>query len=185
MELLEMTTMRRLMILILVLIVLCGVIGGWAYSRGGQSKNTKGSGNGLETACVHPGYGEFNSHILSLAEENVSLHVGESTEISGTVEGKAFFVGNETCHYSGNVTLRAYLGPGYPKDSWGYMSGKLKSVEGLKVKITSGELRLEPNETVGFRVEITPQKSGTYYLYIVASGGKGWKSWDVIEVEVR
>ncbi len=184
MELLEMTTMRRFMILILVLIVLCGVIGGWAYSRDGQSKNAKGSGHGLETACVHPGYGEFNSHILSLAEENVSLHVGESTEISGTVEGKAFFVGNETCHYSGNVTLRAYLGPGYPKDSWGYMSGKLKSVEGLKVEITPSKAVLNPGKSVSFILKVTPDRTGTYYLYVVALSDAGWRSWAVVKVNV-
>ncbi len=176
--------MRRFMILILVLIVLCGAIGGWAYSRGGQSKNANGSGHGLETTCVHPGYGELNTHVLNLAEENVSLHVGESAEISGTVEGKAFFVGNETCHYSGNVTLRAYLGPEFSKDSWSYMSGELKGIEGLKVKISPARMALAPGKNAPFTLKVTPERVGTYYLYVVAISDAGWKSWTLVRVNV-
>ncbi|WP_457742596.1 hypothetical protein [Thermococcus sp.] len=180
--------MRRLVILVLVLIVLFGTICEWAYSREGHSENAKNgdddSGYGLETACVHPGYGELNAHVLSLAKRSVSLHVGESAKIGGTVEGRVFLVGNETCYYSGNVTLRAYSGPEFSKDSWSYMAGKLSKVKGLAVKITPRELHLKPNETLEFQVGVIAQKEGTYYLYIVAFGEKGWKSWDVIEVEV-
>jgi len=179
--------MRNLMILILVIVVVGGAIGGWAYLGDGQSnaKNVNSSsGYELETACVHPGYGEFNAHVLSLAEKSVSLHVGESAEISGTVEGRAFFTGNETCYYLGNVTLRAYLGPKLPKDSWNYMSGKLRGVNGLKIVISPARIALAPGKSVPFIVKITAERAGTYYLYVVALSNAGWRSWAVVRVTV-
>ena len=180
--------MMSVMVSLLVLIVLCGVAGGWIHSRSGHSKNVKNwsddSRHGIETACIHPGYGEFNAHVLDLREENVSLHVGESAEISGTVEGKAFFVGNKTCHYSGDVTLKAYLGPEYAKGSWSYMSGELKSVEGLKVEITPSKTILNPGKSMPFTLKVTPKRTGTYYLYVVALSDAGWKSWTLVRVNV-
>lgn len=169
--------MKRLMILILVIIVLGGVTGGLAYLRASH-KNEEG------TSCIYPGYGEMNARVLNLAKENVSLHVGESAKISGTIEGKAFLVGEESCHYSGHITLRAYLGPEASKDSWSYMSGKLKDVEGLKVEISPSETTLTPGESAAFTLKVTPESAGTYYLYIVATSDAGWKSWEVVRVNV-
>lgn len=173
----EAPTMRRLMILILVLIVLSGVAGGMAYLQASH-KNDEG------TSCIYPGYGEMNARVLNLVGENVSLHVGESAEISGTVEGKAFLVDDETCHYSGHITLQAYLGPDVSKDSWSYMRGKLRDVEGLKVEISPSETTLTPGESVAFTLKVKPESAGTYYLYIVATSDTGWKSWEVIRVNV-
>ncbi len=114
----------------------------------------------------------------------MSLHVGESAKISGTVEGKAFFVGNKTCHYSGNVTLRTYLEPEFSKDSWSYMSGELKRVEGLKVEITPSKTILNPGKSMPFTLKVTPERAGTYYLYVVALSDAGWKSWTLVRVNV-
>ena len=169
--------MKRLMILILVIIVLGGVTGGLAYLQASH-KNNEG------TSCIYPGYGEMNSHVLNLGKENVSLRVGESAKISGTVEGKAFLVGEKTCHYSGHLTLRAYLGPFVSRNSWSYISEKLRDVEGLKVEINPSEIALSPGKSVAFTLKVTPESAGAYYLYVVATSGRGWKSWDVIEIEV-
>jgi len=168
-------------LLLLFLVVVMMIIVGKSLSM--PEKTSKNDDVSMQK-CMHPGYGDFNTHSIKLNKREIIVRTGEQIEVKGNITGKAFHVGNETCYYDGNVTLNAYTGPKISKDSWSYASGKLREVKGLNVKITPGELRLKPNETVEFRVEITPQKSGTYYLYIVASGGKGWKSWDVIEVEV-
>ncbi|NJE60295.1 hypothetical protein [Thermococcus sp. 21S7] len=176
--------MRGFMSVMLVLIVIGIAVAGWFYSPEGSviSGNSREHNSGGD--CVHPGYGELNAHVLNLTEENVSLHVGESAEITGAVEGKAFFVGNETCQYSGNATLRAYLGPEYTKDSWSYVSGKLRSVEGLKVRIDPSGIALEPGKTVPFTLKVTPERTGTYYLYAVAFSDAGWRSWAVVRINV-
>ncbi|ASJ12988.1 hypothetical protein [Thermococcus thioreducens] len=138
----------------------------------------------LVFSCVPPGYGEFSSNLIFLDKTVITLKPGKTVTLIGVLTGKAFHVGNETCYYDGNVTLRAYLGPKTSKSAWSYIGEKLTKVEGLDVKIDPQKLCLKPNERAEFKIEITPQKAGTYYLYIVAVGENGWKSWDVIEVEV-
>lgn len=143
----------------------------------------------IEPECLHPGYGEINIHSIKLGEKKVIAHEGDKVVVRGNITGKEYHVGESggsknTCHYDGCVVLKAYLGPEAPKSSWSYMQRKLTEVEGLDIKITPQKFCLKPNETMEFQVEITPQKAGTYYLYIVAFGDKGWKSWDVIEVKV-
>jgi len=144
----------------------------------------QGETSELVFSCVSPGYGEFSSNLIFLNKTIITLKPRKTVTLSGVLTGKAFHVGNETCYYDGNVTLRAYLGPKTSKSAWSYTGERLTKVVGLDVKITPGELRLKSNERAEFKIEITPQKAGTYYLYIVAFGDKGWKSWDVIEVEV-
>ena len=144
----------------------------------------------VEPECLHPGYGEINIHSIKLGEKKVIAHEGDKVEVRGNIAGKEYHVGESggpknTCHYDGCVVLKGYLGPEASKSSWSYISGKLTEIEGLNVKITPQKFCLKANETIEFQVEVIAQKAGTYYLYIVAFGEKGWKSWDVIEVEVR
>ncbi|AIF69850.1 hypothetical protein PAP_07300 [Palaeococcus pacificus DY20341] len=144
----------------------------------------------VEPECLHPAYGELNIHSIRLSENEVMIHKGDKVVVRGNITGKEYHVGESggsknTCYYDGCVVLKAYLGPEASKSSWSYMQGKLTKVEGLDTKITPQKFCLKPNETIEFQVEVIAQKAGTYYLYIVAFGEKGWKSWDVIEVEVR
>jgi len=140
--------------------------------------------------CLYPGYGEFNAGSVTLDEKGVTASVGEKVEINGTIMGKMYNVGengksSHPCYYNGNVTLRAYLGPKISKSSWSYMSGKLRSVNGtMNITVEPSTVYLTANGTVTFTVKITPEKKGVYYLYIVAFGESGWKSWSFVEVDV-
>ena len=144
----------------------------------------------VEPECLHPEYGEINIRSIKLGEKKVIAHEGDKVVVRGNITGKKYHVGESggsknTYHYDGCVVLKAYLGPEISKSAWSYMAGKLSKVEGLTVKIIPSSFCLKPNETLEFQIEVTPQKEGSYYLYIVAFGEKGWKSWDVIELEVR
>ncbi|WP_456450630.1 hypothetical protein [Palaeococcus sp. (in: euryarchaeotes)] len=168
-----------------------------AYIRGDMDKKiiiqletSRTSNNTPIQGCMHPGYGEFNIDSIKLSKKEIIIHEGERVEVRGSITGKEYHVGEaggskNTCYYDGCVVLRAYLGPEASKSSWSYMSGKLTEIEGLNVKITPQKFCLKSNETIEFQVEVIAQKAGTYYLYIVAFGEKGWKSWDVIEIKVR
>ena len=164
--------------------------GRYSASQGESPPLESGNISKVEPGCMHPGYGELNIHSIKLDEKNVTIHRGDKAVITGIIAGKEYHVresdGPEnTCYYDGRVVLKAYLGPGASKDSWSYMQGKLGGVEGLEIKITPENFLLEPNETLKFQIEVSGQEEGVYHLYIVAFGGKGWKSWDVVEVNVR
>ena len=146
--------------------------------------------NTVRHECLRPGYGELNTHSLQLDKRKLTVSEGGHFVVSGNITGREYHVGKaggseSTCYYDGRVVLKAYLGPEDSKDSWSYMQGKLEGVEGLKIKIIPQEFLLKPNETIDFRVEVNVQKTGTYYLYIVALGGRGWKSWDVVEIDEK
>ncbi len=143
--------------------------------------------NTVRHECLRPGYGELNTHSLQLDKKKLIISEGRHFVIRGNITGREYHVGKtggseSTCYYDGHVVLKAYLGPEASKDSWSYMQGKLEDAKGLEIKITPQEFLLKPNETIDFRVEINVQKTGTYYLYIVALGEGGWKSWDVVEI---
>ncbi len=143
----------------------------------------------VEPECLHPGYGEINMHSIELSENELMIHKGDRAVVKGNITGKEYHVGEavgskNTCYYEGCVALKAYLDPEASKSSWSYMQRKLTKVEGLDIKIIPQKFCLKPNETMEFQVKINAQKAGTYYLYIVAIGDKGWKSWDVIKIEV-
>ncbi len=141
--------------------------------------------------CLHPGYGEFNAGSIELKEGKIKARVGEVVEVKGTITGKGYRVGESgkpgrACYYDGKVALRDYLGPNVSKSSWSYMSEKLKTVNGtMRVIVRPSIVYLSPNGTIDFRVKIVPEKKGVYYLYMVAFGEKGWKSWGFVEVDVN
>jgi hypothetical protein len=176
--------MKKSNALVLLLLLFLAVIGVAIVGRNLSMPEKTSNDNTSMQKCMHPAYGEFNTKLIKLSKRKIVVHAGEQAEVKGNITGKEYQVGAATCYYDGNLTLKVYLGPKTPKDSWSYMAGKLSKVEGLTVKITPQKFWLKPNETLEFQVGIAPQKAGTYYLYIVAFGEKGWKSWDVIEVEV-
>ncbi len=180
------------LLLSLILIVIAGsvLIGGRHQSPSMEAHNGDKNASRVEPGCMHPGYGELNIHSIKLDEKNVTIHRGDKAVITGIIAGKEYHVreagGPEnTCYYDGRVVLKAYLGPGASKSSWSYMQGKLQGVEGLEIKITPENFLLKPNEALKFQIEVSGQEEGVYHLYIVAFGGKGWKSWDIVEVNVR
>ncbi|WP_297090285.1 hypothetical protein [Thermococcus sp.] len=155
-----------------------------------MGKLQKNPDNTVRHECLRPGYGELNTHSLQLDKKKLIISEGRHFVVRGHITGREYHVGEAggseiTCYYDGHVVLKAYLGPEASKDSWSYMQGKLTGVDGLDIKIIPQEFPLKPNETIDFRVEIHVQKTGTYYLYIVAFGEGGWKSWDVVEIDEK
>ncbi len=176
----------------LILIVISGslLIGGRHQSPSMEAHNGDKNASRVEPGCMHTAYGELNIHSIKLDEKNVTIHRGDKAVITGIIAGREYRVreaggSGNTYYYDGRVVLKAYLGPEASKDSWSYMQGKLEGVKGLEIKITPENFLLKPNETLKFQIEVSGQEKGVYPLYIVAFGGKGWKGWDVVEVNVR
>ncbi len=169
----------------LLLLLASGCIGG---PNGGTT---------TEPQAIHPGYGEFNAGNVLIGDgEVIRGHYGLVVPVNRTVTLKGIVFAREyrvssgngsgtTGYYLGKVELKAYLGDAVVSHAWSGLEPRLEPVSELKVKVTPERVEVEPEKNGTFEVRIdasgaTPGK--TYYLYIVAFGKEGWKGWAVVEV---
>ncbi len=95
--------------------------------------------------------------------------------IVGKVVEKPFTVASAILYYSGNVTIKVYLGLGSAesKNAWSWLSGRLTQVSCLTVEITPQAFVLNPNQTAVFSIHVKPEKLGEYHPCIVALKASG------------
>jgi|GEM_PF-882032 hypothetical protein len=146
--------------------------------------------------CVHPSYGEFNIHNIELMTKGVIIPPNKTVTVKGvifakeyTVKGmKGFEVVNETkCYYSGKVKLKAFIGEPNLGNAWRAIQRKLEETKELEIEIIPSEVEIFPQKNATFKIRISAknaEKGRTYYIYLVAFGEEGWKSWEVLEVKI-
>ncbi len=105
----------------------------------------------------------------------VNASVGKTAMIVGKVVEKPFTVASAILYYSGNVTIKVYLGLGSAesKNAWSWLSGRLTQVSGLTVEVTPQAFVLNPNQTAVFSIHVKPEKLGEYHPCIVALKASG------------
>ncbi|EHR78886.1 hypothetical protein OCC_07109 [Thermococcus litoralis DSM 5473] len=183
----------RLPWLILVLVV---VVAG-CLEMNETSKSTQSSSLESSFSCpvVHPGYGEFNANNLLfekldgkvLQTPAFLMPPNATIRIRGKLFAKEYKVGNITCYYAGKVKIKAFLGTPSMSGSWSHMAENLRDIENISVEITPRELFISPEKNATFEVEINTKNTHVgqnYYVYIVAFGESGWKSWGRIEIKI-
>ncbi|ASJ06039.1 hypothetical protein [Thermococcus pacificus] len=182
--------MRRTVLLALTIALMLPVSGCIGGPAGTATEPT-------ESRNIHPGYGEFNAGNVLIGDGEVMMdHYGLVIPVNRTAILKGIIFAREyrvssgngsdtTGYYGGKVELKAYLADIFVQYAWKALESGLKPVSELEVEITPETVEVKPGKNEAFEVKIDTSEvtlGKTYYLYIVAFGGDGWKGWAVVEV---
>ena len=150
-----------------------------------------------EVSCIRPGYGEFNAKniFFNLTDEHKRLEESlaflmppnNTIDVKGLLVAKKYTVNQKECYYEGNVEFKAFLGDSNFSNSWSFVQSRLRKVENISVEILPKETTISKNKNATFEIKIKTENvriGETYYIYIVALGENGWKSWARIEVKI-
>lgn len=185
-----MRKLRALPLIVALIVILSGCLGANTSSQSSSSESL--------TSCplTHPGYGEFNvKNVIfksldgQILEENPSFLMPPNSTITikGVIFAKRYKINNIVCYYGGKAELKAFLGSANEVESWHYLEGTLREVKNISVEIAPREAFIFPGKNATFEVEISAKNTHVgqnYYIYIVAFGEGGWKSWSRIEVKI-
>ncbi|WP_285519299.1 hypothetical protein [Thermococcus nautili] len=131
---------------------------------------------------IPPGFGNFNAKLIHLNATSVHLKVGQPFTVKGELAGGHYRINGEEYPYYGRVSLIVYGGPARDSPQWIALEPHLTAPEGIAVSILPKEFYLQPNGEENISVSITPRKSGTFHLYVVAVSDQGWRAWVELNV---
>jgi len=164
--------MERIEALLVVVGLLALSVLAYAVTYGSQS----------QTPPIPPGFGNFNAGLLHLNATDVHLHVGQSLTVRGELVGGHYRVNGREYPYCGRVSLIVYEGPARGSSQWIALESHLTAPQGILVSVLPEEFYLRPNGRENISVSITPRRSGTFHLYVVAEADTGWRAWAELNV---
>ncbi|ADT84433.1 hypothetical protein [Thermococcus barophilus] len=191
----------------IIFVVLALLFGTFSLERSKNAAINESSAThvNFSNSCIHPGYGEFNVHniLFNTSEKlppetvfRVAMPRNTTIRIKGIIFAKEYAVKEATsprdvnktkCYYDGKAKLKAFIGEPNLGDAWSTIQEKLKEPEELEVEIIPSEVDISLEKNATFEVKINTknaEEGKTYYIYIVAFGERGWKSWAEIEVKI-